>query len=384
MGTWGYKTFENDAASDWLYDLEEAKDPNFLLKPLKEVDRSRQKPDIDACLEALAAAEVIAGGRYEPPKDVPSTAREWIRRVGFSPNDATVQLATRAVGKVGKDSELADSWKEAEKLSAWRKAVKNLSRRLECALQCPPPKRTVRPMIPRQTLAEFIIEAASNPNPEKRRELRARLTKLSNPNREVGGRGLSSMTPLHWVASSGLVEEAKLLVSRGAIVDAKVGCMARPIAFAIDNKHYTMVAYLIGAGADKGYALLNAIQRDEVGIAEQLVAAGADLMDQNKGKVTLLHFAASAGAAKSIKWLLDQGLNVNAKDCTGDTPLHDAVLKPSLAAVKLLVEGGANIHLKNNDGQTALDGARSEFIPRTITRFLYCASAKKANPCQAH
>jgi hypothetical protein len=24
MGTWGYRTFENDAASDWLYDLEEA------------------------------------------------------------------------------------------------------------------------------------------------------------------------------------------------------------------------------------------------------------------------------------------------------------------------------------------------------------------------
>src|SRR5260370_39212925 len=129
MGTWGYKTFENDAASDWLYDLEEAKDPSFLQKPLKEVIRSRGKPDIDASLEALAAAEVIAGARYEAPKDMPSTARTWIRRVGVSPKDATVELARRAVGKVGKDSELADSWKGAEKLSGLRKAVEDLDRR---------------------------------------------------------------------------------------------------------------------------------------------------------------------------------------------------------------------------------------------------------------
>jgi hypothetical protein len=43
MGTWGYKTFENDAASDWLYDLEEAKDSDFLLKSIKAVNGARGK-----------------------------------------------------------------------------------------------------------------------------------------------------------------------------------------------------------------------------------------------------------------------------------------------------------------------------------------------------
>jgi hypothetical protein len=68
MGTWGYKTFQNDAASDWLYDLEEAKEANFLLKPLQAVNRSRGKPDIDDCLESLAAADVIAGSRSSHQK----------------------------------------------------------------------------------------------------------------------------------------------------------------------------------------------------------------------------------------------------------------------------------------------------------------------------
>lgn len=370
MGTWGYKTFENDAASDWLYDLEEAKNSNFLLKPIKAVNSARNKPDIDDCLEALAAAEVIAGARHEPPQAVPAIATKWIRRTGFSPNNATVKLAMSAVAKVGKDSELADIWQEGGKLTAWRRALENLNRRLDIALKGSPPKRTVKVVIPRQTLAEFIIEVAANPTPEKREELREKLTKLSNPNRPVGGRGLNSMTPLHWIAGRGFIEEAKILVARGAVVDAKVGCMARPIAFAMDRKHYAMVEYLVEAGADKDYALWNAVQNNEIKIAGKLIEAGADLLAQTEGKATLMHVAAGAGAAKSIKWLADRGLDVNARACDGGTPLHSAVLHQGLATIKALIEQGADIRAKDNNGKTPLDEATDCGI-RPIVRYLH-------------
>jgi ankyrin repeat protein len=186
----------------------------------------------------------------------------------------------------------------------------------------------------------------------------------------VGGKGLNSMTPLHWVAAHGLLEEAKLLVSRGALIDAEVACMAKPIVFALDNKHYDMIDFLIKAGADKDYALLNAIRNNEVGVAKKLADAGANLMSKNEGNVTLLHFAAMAGATKSIKWLLDQGLDINAIDCTGGTPLFDAITKPSLEGVKILVEHGADLHIKNNKGETPIDLAKLEFVPKTITRFI--------------
>ena len=57
MGTWGYKTFENDAASDWLYDLEEAKDASFLLKPIKSVNGARGKLDLANLDRALKVQE---------------------------------------------------------------------------------------------------------------------------------------------------------------------------------------------------------------------------------------------------------------------------------------------------------------------------------------
>jgi ankyrin repeat protein len=369
MGTWGYKTFENDGAADWLYDLEEAQAVDFILKPIKAVNQARGKADLDDSLEALAAAEVIAGARYEPPQGVPPIAKKWIRRTGFSPNDATVKLALRAIGKVMAASQLADVWQKAGKLNAWHKAVKQLNRRLTISLRAKVPKRTSKPITPRQTLAEFIIEVAANPTPEKRQTLRAKLMLLTNPNRPVGGRGLNALTPLHWVASRGLFEEAKLLVSRGAIVDAKIGCMARPIAFALEGKHYAMVDFLVEAGADKDYALLNAIQNNDIRTADKLAKAGADLFSQTEGKVTLMDFAASAGAAKSIAWLAAKGLVVNCKAIDGSTPLHSAVLAESIAAVKALVEHGANVHAKDNEGRTPLSEAL-DLDFKTIVRYL--------------
>jgi predicted HTH domain antitoxin len=245
MGTWGYKTFENDAASDWLYDLEEAKNANFLLEPLQAVNRARGKPDVDDCLESLAAAEVIAGARHEPPQGVPAIAKKWIRRTGFSPNDATVKLAMRAVGRVEKDSQLSDTWQEAEQLAAWRKAVEQLNRRLEIALKASPPKRAAKLVVSRQTLAEFIIEVAANPTPEKRKELCAKLTELADPNQPVGGRGLIALSPLHWVIACEnptkrfghftAVDHVSFFVAQGSIFGflgpngrAKSGCCQRP------------------------------------------------------------------------------------------------------------------------------------------------------------
>src|ERR1044071_4199180 len=131
MGTWGYKTFENDGAADWLYDLEEAEDAKFLLTPIKAVLRTKGKVDIDDCLETLAAAEVMAASRYEPPKDAPRIARSWIKRTAFVAKDADLKLAMRAVEKLCKNSELKDTWEGEGKLASWLKEVRKVSLRLE-------------------------------------------------------------------------------------------------------------------------------------------------------------------------------------------------------------------------------------------------------------
>ena len=56
-----------------------------------------------------------------------------------------------------------------------------------------------------------------------------------------------------------------------------------------------------------------------------------------------------------VKFLIENGADINIKNNNGDTVLHEAVLiKDNLEVVKLLIENGADINIKNNNGDTVL------------------------------
>lgn len=61
MGAWGCDTFENDAACDWGYELEEAGDLSLVEAALDAVLADEEEClDADLGSEALAACEVLA------------------------------------------------------------------------------------------------------------------------------------------------------------------------------------------------------------------------------------------------------------------------------------------------------------------------------------
>lgn len=382
MGTWGYKTFENDAAADWLYDLEEATKPEFVLQPLQALIRSRGKADLDDCMESLAAAEVLAGARYEPPRNLPRIARSWVKRVALVPRDADLKMAIRAVAKIEADSELADEWQAAGKLSAWQKEVKRLVQRLTAALRAPVPSRQNKPKVQRETLAEMIIAVAADPAGKRREELQKKLAKMSDPNRTVGGKldgkSLIPLTPLHWVASRGMLPEARLLLARGVKVAHNALFSGTPMDFALKNNHPEMVALLLEAGANRVDALFTAISHDRLELLKLIIAAGIDLNVQREGGWTPVQWAALHGSLKALELFLGLGADVNCADVDGDTPLHhaagDALGVHSqdgryLEAVKLLVQHGANVNAINLGGKTPLDVAQ-ETNASEIVQFL--------------
>jgi hypothetical protein len=78
-----------------------------------------------------------------------------------------------------------------------------------------------------------------------------------------------------------------------------------------------------------------------VDAVEAQLAAGADVNEVSKQKLTALHAAVQAGAMPVAVVLLDAGAKVDAADDLGMTPLHVAALSNRLDMVKLLLARGA-------------------------------------------
>jgi ankyrin repeat protein len=77
--------------------------------------------------------------------------------------------------------------------------------------------------------------------------------------------------------------------------------------------------------------------------------------DTKDVKGTLLLFHASAcDHADTVRWLIREGADVNAKDSDGTTPLIGAVLMGSAESVRLLVAAGADVNARTGDNASTL------------------------------
>ena len=74
----------------------------------------------------------------------------------------------------------------------------------------------------------------------------------------------------------------------------------------------------------------------------------------------LIFFASSLGPVDLVKALLDAGANINAQESRGMTPLTYSVTTDhgDVEIAKLLIARGANVNLESTAGETAADWAR--------------------------
>ncbi len=107
-------------------------------------------------------------------------------------------------------------------------------------------------------------------------------------------------TLLHAAAYSGNVELVKLLLSRGAPVDAIAGTKYRNTPL--------QTSMLTGQGA----------------AARALVEAGADVKHPQWEGFTVLHDAARQGDLELVRFFVRHGADVNARTIRGDTPIGEA------------------------------------------------------------
>ena len=129
MGTWGHGTFENDEASDWLFELEKAHDLSVIEVALDAVIGAADTLESPDCTNALAAAEVVAALRGKPHAELPPEVTAWVSRRKETPG-ALVRKSVSAIDRILGDSELKELWAENDEYGDWESSVHDLKRRL--------------------------------------------------------------------------------------------------------------------------------------------------------------------------------------------------------------------------------------------------------------
>ena len=107
--------------------------------------------------------------------------------------------------------------------------------------------------------------------------------------------------------------------------------------------------------------LFNALDNDNFSDVQKLVDQGANIFFQGIYGDNFLHHAArcySKGVEDFIRLLGNRGVDVNAQDVSGNTPLHCAAESNALSCVQVLLALGADRTIKNEENKTPLSIAR--------------------------
>ncbi len=137
MGAWGHGYFDNDAALDFMEDVEEATNPKKkLLKAFAIALKADYLEYDEGCAVIVAAAYVdnqVHGTTFSSPdQDEPLGVDTFSTR---HPNQDFSDLREKAVGALKKllddNSELNELWAENEvDYPAWRQGIEELTQRL--------------------------------------------------------------------------------------------------------------------------------------------------------------------------------------------------------------------------------------------------------------
>jgi len=134
MGAWGHLAFDNDAANDWAYGLEEVDDLSLVEAAFDEIETAgAEYLDQEVACNALGACEVLARllGRAGYTNAYTEKVDQWVAANTLKPSPGLLKRASTAIDRIlGENSELRDVWEEGDEGDVWRRSVEDLRARM--------------------------------------------------------------------------------------------------------------------------------------------------------------------------------------------------------------------------------------------------------------
>jgi len=164
--------------------------------------------------------------------------------------------------------------------------------------------------------------------------------------------------------TNGNIETVKTLIKKGANVNAFNDEDDTVLIIATRDNHKDIVALLIDNGADVNIGNLNygetaLMAATDIEIMKLLLSADANINASEEAGSVLIQNAWS-GNTDIVKFLIDNGADIEAVDLEMSTALMIASMRGHTDIVKLLIASSVNLNTKDRDGYTALIFATRE------------------------
>jgi hypothetical protein len=131
MGAWAAGSFDNDDASDWVWELEEANSIDPVLRAIESIENGGSYLQAPDCSIAIAAAEVVAAIFGKGSDNLPDSVADIAASLADSAPTTLKSRAGSAILRIKTESELRELWQESGALDEWTNELDDLLSRLQ-------------------------------------------------------------------------------------------------------------------------------------------------------------------------------------------------------------------------------------------------------------
>ncbi len=179
-------------------------------------------------------------------------------------------------------------------------------------------------------------------------------------NANVNIRDKEGRTPVYYAAEAGNVKVVKYLLLCGADINARTDDLKSPLMAAIEAKSYETAkilidhnASLINTDIEGKTALHYAVINNELRTLRYMLSRYCDIDGRDDYGNTPLFYAGDK-SIEYIEAIINAGADKDGKNSDGRTVLHEAVIKNNFENVKFLIENGVNVNIEDESGHTPI------------------------------